>query len=126
MSAARRPSTSPFAKQARGLALAWLTLIAFMLLSLGSAYLRLGVGNAIAGLVIAALKAAIVAWWFMHLRVESATLRIAALVGLFMLAVLATLSGVDYATRLAEPAAVQAAQQIEPLITKDAAAAPRR
>jgi cytochrome c oxidase subunit 4 len=106
-------SPSPFARRARGLALAWLGLLALLLLSLGSAYLKLGNGNLVAGLLIAALKSAIVAWWFMQLRLASATVRTAAFVGLFMLALLATLSGVDYATRLPETAPVQPAQQLD-------------
>jgi cytochrome c oxidase subunit 4 len=119
MSPLRTPPPTPFAREARGLGVAWLALLALMLLSLGSAYLRLGTGNLVAGLVIAALKAAIVAWWFMHLRVASATLRTTALVALFMLALLSSLSGVDYATRRHEPAAVQQPQQIEPLLRKE-------
>ena len=130
MSNSRRTVPSPFARNARGLAVAWLALLVFMLLSLGSAYLHLGAGNAAAGLAIAALKATIVAWWFMHLRAESATLRTTALVALFMLAVLATLAGVDYSTRRREPAATQPPQQIEPLLKKNGtvaqADAPRR
>ena len=46
----------------------------------------------------------------------SATLRTAAFVGLFMLGLLATLSGVDYATRLVDPASVQAPKQLRPLL----------
>jgi cytochrome c oxidase subunit IV len=114
MSNVPTPATSPFAARAKALLLAWAVLLVLMLLSLGSAYLKLGTGNAVAGLGIAATKAAIVAWWFMQLRLASATLRIAALVGLFMLALLAMLSGVDYATRPDEPAAVQAPQQLAP------------
>jgi cytochrome c oxidase subunit 4 len=125
MSRARTRSSPPFAAEARGLAVAWLALLALMLLSLGSAYLHLGTGNVVASIGIAVIKAAIVAWWFMHLRVESATLRTAALVGLFLLAVLATLSGVDYATRLPEPAAVQTPQQIEPVLHRDRSAGNR-
>jgi cytochrome c oxidase subunit IV len=116
MSTPRAPAASPFAARARGLALAWVALLILMLLSLGSAYLKLGAGNAVTGLVIAAIKATIVAWWFMQLRLASATVRAAALVGLFVLALLATLSGVDYATRLPEPAPVQAPRQLELLL----------
>jgi cytochrome c oxidase subunit 4 len=110
----RRPS--PFATHAKHLLLAWSALLLLMLISLGSAYLNLGTGNAVAGIAIAAVKAAIVAWWFMQLRLESALVRSAALVGLFMLALLATLSGIDYSTRLSEVASVQAPQQLKPLL----------
>jgi cytochrome c oxidase subunit 4 len=126
MSTGRDSRPSSFATEARGLALAWLALLTLMMLSLGSAYLRLGSGNIVASLLIASIKTAIVAWWFMHLRVESATLRTTALVALFMLALLSSLSGVDYSTRRADPAAVQAPQQIEPLLQKGRGAATRR
>jgi cytochrome c oxidase subunit 4 len=116
MSTALRPAPAPVAARARRLVLAWVALLALMLASLGSAYLHLGVGNAAASLGIAAIKTAIVAWWFMELRLASATLRTVALAGLFMLGLLATLSGVDYATRLVDPAAMQAPQQLQPAL----------
>lgn len=104
-----------FMATARGLGVAWLALLTLMAASLGSAYLNLGAGNVIAGLGIAVLKTVVVAWWFMRLRAESGVVRLAALAAIFMLLVLAMLSGVDYATRLPEPAAVQAPRQLEPL-----------
>jgi cytochrome c oxidase subunit 4 len=116
MSTAVPAVQTPFASRARRLMLAWVALLVLMLTSLGSAYLNLGIGNAAASLGIAAIKTAIVAWWFMELRLASATLRTVALVGLFMLGLLATLSGIDYATRLVDPAAVQAPQQLQPVL----------
>src|SRR5204863_157149 len=64
--------------EARGLAWAWLALLLLMLVSLGSAYLKLGAGNVVAGIAIAIVKAGIVVWWFMQLRRASAMTRIAA------------------------------------------------
>jgi cytochrome c oxidase subunit IV len=115
MNSASNETRSLFARRASPLLLAWGALLGLMLLSLGSAYLNLGIGNAVAGLGIAAIKAAIVAWWFMQLRAASGTLRTVALIGLFMLGLLATLSAVDYATRSEERAEVQVPQQLEPL-----------
>jgi cytochrome c oxidase subunit 4 len=92
---------------ARVLAVAWAALVALMLASLGSAYLRLGVGNLAAGLAIAVVKAAIVVWLFMRLRTSSATVRIVAATALATLLLLVGLSSVDYATRSAQPAAFQ-------------------
>jgi cytochrome c oxidase subunit IV len=117
-----RDQGGDFARRARGLALVWLALIALMLASLGSAYLRLGVGNLIAGLVIATLKSGLVAWCFMELRRASSMSRIAAAVGLVMLLLLMALAMVDYATRRSEPAAWQSPRQIAPLLE----APPRR
>ncbi|MBV9891350.1 MAG: cytochrome C oxidase subunit IV family protein [Rhizobacter sp.] len=101
--------------QARSFAIAWLVLLALMLTSLATAYLDLGAGNAAAGLAIAFVKSAIVLWLFMRLRTSSATVRIVAAVALATLAILATLSGIDYATRRAEPAAFQPARQVPSL-----------
>lgn len=114
--------TGPFAIEARGLAVAWLALLALMGASLGASYLHLGAGNLVAGVGIAVAKTFIVGWWFMHLRRAAATDRAAALIALFLLAVLLALSGIDYLTRLEEPADVQAPQQIEPLIHQGEAA----
>jgi cytochrome c oxidase subunit 4 len=104
------------------LAVAWLALLALMLASLGSAYLRLGAFNLVAGLVIAAIKAAIVAWLFMRLRDDGPLVRLAAIVGLGTWAILVGLSGVDYATRPVTPAQVQRPQTLLPV----AASSPQR
>ena len=104
-----------FRRTVVGLASAWLALLALMALSLGSAYLSLGAGNVVAGLVIAAIKTGIVAWWFMELRRAAAMTRIAIGAGLGTLLLLVALGFVDYATRVAEPARWQAPQQIAPL-----------
>ena len=76
---ADRPS---FAHAARTLGFAWGALIVLMLASLGSAYLRLGPWNMVSGLVIATLKAGIVAWLFMRLRDAGPLIRLVAAVGL--------------------------------------------
>lgn len=103
-----------FAREARTLGFAWIALIALMLSSLGSAYLRLGAFNAIAGPLIAAVKTGIVAWVFMRLRGAGPLLRLAALTGLAVFAIQLTLTGVDYATRVLTPTEVQRPQQLLP------------
>jgi cytochrome c oxidase subunit 4 len=103
-----------FASAARTLAVSWVALLALMLASLGSAYLRLGPWNMVAGLVIAAIKAAIVAWLFMRLRESGPLIRLVAVVGLGVWCILVALSGVDYETRSLAPAAVQRPQQLLP------------
>ena len=97
--------------QARTLVIAWAALLALMMTSLGSAYLRLGAGNVAAGLAIAVVKSAIVVWLFMRLRAATATVRIVAATALATLLLLVVLGGVDYATRPAEPAAFQTPAQ---------------
>lgn len=111
-----------FGAQAIRLGAAWLALLALMTASLVSAYFRLGPGNLVAGVGIAVLKTAIVVWLYMELRLASAVVRLVGLAAAVMLAVLFTLSGVDYRTRLHEPVVVQAPRQIEPLVVDDEAA----
>ena len=100
------------ARRTRTIAAAWLALLALMLASLGSAYLKLGPWNMVAGLAIAVVKAAIVAWLFMRLRESGALIRLVAVVGLGVWFILLTLSGVDYETRRVTPAVVQQPQQL--------------
>ena len=98
----------------RTTATSWAALLALMLLSLGSAYLKLGAWNMVAGLAIAAIKAAIVVWWFMRMRESGPLIRLAGVVGLGVWAILVGLSGVDYETRSTTPSAVQRPQQLLP------------
>ena len=101
-----------FSHTARTIAVAWFALVALMLASLGSAYLKLGPWNMVAGLAIAAVKSAIVAWLFMRLRDSGPLIRAVAVVGLGVWFILLTLSGVDYETRHVTPAAVQRPEQL--------------
>jgi len=106
----------------RRIAITWAALIALMLASLGSAYLKLGPWNLVGGLAIAAVKAALVAWWYMRLRDAGPLIRLVAGVGLGTWLILVVLSGVDYGTRAVTPAAVQRPQQLLPV---QAASQPR-
>jgi cytochrome c oxidase subunit IV len=108
-----------FKRRTRRIAIAWVALLALMLASLGSAYLSLGVGNLIAGLVIATIKSAIVVVLFMGLARSSAMVRIAAATAVATWFVLAALSGVDFATRPDEPAAYQSPAQLKPLVRQE-------
>lgn len=101
-------------RAARTLVLAWVALLVLMLMSFGSAYLNLGAGNLITGLVIATLKTAIVVWLFMHLPRANAATRIVAIAGLAWLALLMGLSQTDFLLRSDHPAPLQPARQIAP------------
>lgn len=79
--------------------LVWAALIALLLLTLGSAYVQLGRFNAAINLAIAAAKALLVIFFFMHLRSAHYMLRIAATAGFFWLAILIGLSLTDFAVR---------------------------
>ena len=107
-----RAAPTSFARTARSVGLAWLALLALMSASLGSAYLKLGPWNMVAGLAIAAIKGAIVAWLFMRLRDGGPLIRLAPVVGLGVWFILLTLSGVDYETRHVKAAPVQQPQQL--------------
>lgn len=91
---------------------AWIALIVLMLTSLASAYLPLGQWNLVVGLAIALIKSLIVFVVFMGLRRSPALLRIAAAIGFAMLALLFSLSGVDYATRATQRAPMQQPEQL--------------
>jgi cytochrome c oxidase subunit IV len=78
----------------------WLCLMLLLLLTFGSAYLRLGIWNSVLNLAIAALKAGLVAIFFMRLGSSRGVIRIAAVAALFTLTLLFSLSGTDYATRI--------------------------
>jgi caa(3)-type oxidase subunit IV len=95
----------------RRIALAWAALLALMLTSLGSAYLSLGVGNVVAGVVIACIKTGIVVTVFMRLGRAGSAARLAVGAGLALGLLLASLSALDLATRGPGPAAVQPAEQ---------------
>lgn len=77
----------------------WGTLLVLLLLSWGSAYLPLGSLNVLINLVIAAMKALLVMFFFMHLRSSDTLIRVVAFAALFWLVILATLSLSDFLTR---------------------------
>ena len=105
-----------FGRALRRLVFTWVALLVLMSLSLGSAYIALGNGNFAVSLAIAAIKASLVVWIFMQLKLAPPVTRIAALAGLMFLAVLMTLGGFDYATRNATPAPWQVPQQVAPAL----------
>ena len=105
-----------FLRARRHYAIAWVALLALLAASAASGWVHMGVGNLVAGLGIALVKGAIVAWLFMALRDAPPLVRIASVAGLAMLLVLAGLSWVDFGPRHDEPAAYQRAQQVPALL----------
>ena len=79
--------------------LVWFALLVLLGITVGSAYIPLGVGNGIINYSIAAAKAALVLIFFMHLDRARALLRLAALSGIFWVLFLFSLSFGDYLTR---------------------------
>ena len=98
----------------RTLVFVWVALMVLLAATLALAYVPLGEGNLVFALGIAFAKSALVVWWFMRLNEASAKTRIAAGVALAFFALLAGLSGVDYATRARNAAPVQDAKQLAP------------
>jgi cytochrome c oxidase subunit 4 len=94
--------------------LTWLALLTLLALTLGSAYLHLGAWNSIVNLVIALIKAVLVAIVFMRLGAAPASIRLCVGVALFALTLLFVLSGSDYATRVIHRAPWQMPQQLQP------------
>lgn len=90
------------------LVLTWLALLALLGLTAGSSYVPMGEWNTAANFAISCAKATLIALFFMELRDAAAILRLAAVVVLIWLALLFGLSGTDYATRNASPAAWEA------------------
>jgi cytochrome c oxidase subunit 4 len=78
----------------------WLLLLVLALITAGSAYIPLGAGNAAVNVAVATIKTLLVAVYFMHLREPYPVPRLACIVALVLVAILFTLSGIDYATRV--------------------------
>jgi cytochrome c oxidase subunit 4 len=98
----------------RPLVITWAALLVLLALSAGSALLPLGWFNTAIGLVIALVKALLVAIVFMRLSRAHALLRIAAVTGVVTMALLFILSSADYATRPVLPATYQQPAQVPP------------
>jgi cytochrome c oxidase subunit 4 len=79
--------------------LIWIALLVLLCISVGTAYIPLGIGNGLINYGVAATKAALVLIFFMHLDRSRALLRLAAMCGLFWVIFLFSLSFGDYLTR---------------------------
>jgi len=84
---------------ARGPFFAWTALCGLLIATVALAYVPLGPGNIVVSLLIATLKAAIIAFVFMGLRAASGLVRLAAVVGWVFLFFLIFLASTDFLTR---------------------------
>lgn len=75
------------------------SLLVLLALTIAAAYIPLGRFNWVAAMTISAVKTALIASYFMHLRSSHRLVWIAACVGCFWLALLMTLSLTDFWTR---------------------------
>ena len=87
----------------RLLVIVWLALLALLALTTFLAFMPLGPLNLPVSVVIAAIKALLVAAIFMELRERGGIVIAFAVAGVFWLGVLIWLSGTDYVTRLGFP-----------------------
>lgn len=101
-------------RTAQTLVWTWCALLALLLASVGSAYLPLGAFNLVASLTIALVKTGLIARWFMRLDQSPTWSRLAALVAVCALALLAGLTVFEGATRPPAPASWQSPQQLPP------------
>jgi len=84
---------------ARRLVGVWVLLMLLLALTVGTAFLPLGVGNTLLNLLIAAVKASLVVAFYMHLRTAGTPLPLVASTGLLWLLLLVVLTLADALTR---------------------------
>lgn len=84
-------------------AFVYFALLGLLGATIGVAHLQLGTWNPVLNLSIAAAKAFLIAWFFMHVREGSALLRLAAFGGLLWLVILFGLSLTDWLARPGQP-----------------------
>jgi cytochrome c oxidase subunit IV len=77
----------------------FITLICLTWTTVGVSYLELGEWNVIVALIIAVIKASLVAWIFMGVRYSTNMTRLFVVAGLVWLAIMILITGGDYFTR---------------------------
>jgi len=77
----------------------WITLLVFTGITVGVAYLNLGDWSVAVALIIAVIKASLVALFFMEIRFSAKMTQIVLVGGLAWLLILLLLSMTDYASR---------------------------
>ena len=83
----------------RAYLLIYAALLILLLATVGADLVNLGTGNTVVALLIAALKAVLVAAFFMHLKFSNRLTWVVACAGVFWLSIMITLSLSDYLTR---------------------------
>ncbi len=85
----------------RPLILVWLALVVLISLSVAGSFVFVGPLNILVSWGTATIKAALILWFYMHLREESGLARIMAVGAIAWLAILLIMTGADYGTRFA-------------------------
>ena len=83
----------------RPLILVWIALLVLLGLTVTASFQFAGPPSIAASLGIALTKAALIFWFFMHLREEGGVLRLAAIAAAVWLLILFLLAAADYTTR---------------------------
>ncbi|MCL4767675.1 MAG: cytochrome C oxidase subunit IV family protein [Hyphomicrobiaceae bacterium] len=83
----------------RTLVLAWSALMCLLFATVGASFVLTGPWSIVTSLAIALAKAALIFWFFMHLREEAGLVRLVAIGAGAWLLILILLSMTDYATR---------------------------
>ncbi|KYO50563.1 cytochrome C oxidase subunit IV family protein [Tistrella mobilis] len=81
------------------LILIWAALLVLLAATVAASAVLHGAASLTASLLIAAIKAGLIFWFFMHLGEEAGLVRVMALGAIAWLGILFALSGADYATR---------------------------
>lgn len=85
--------------QLRPLILVWVALMLLLGMTVGGSFFLTGSASFIASMTIAAVKAGLVYWFYMHLREQSGLHRVIALAAIAWLAIMALLVAADYFNR---------------------------
>jgi cytochrome c oxidase subunit IV len=80
-------------------AIVFVTLLAFTGITVGAAYIDLGIFNPVVALAIASFKAVVVILFFMHVKYQSKLIKLTVGAGFFTFFVLITMTMSDYVSR---------------------------
>jgi cytochrome c oxidase subunit 4 len=84
---------------AKALVLVWAALVCLTWTTVGVSYIELGEWNIVVALIIALIKASLVAWIFMGVRFTTPLTRLFVVAGLVWLTIMIFITSGDYATR---------------------------
>jgi cytochrome c oxidase subunit 4 len=91
--------TSSHIPSVKSLVSVWAALICLTWTTVGVSYIELGEFNVVIALVIALIKASLVAWIFMGVRFSAPMTRLFVVAGLVWLMIMIVITSGDYATR---------------------------
>jgi cytochrome c oxidase subunit 4 len=81
----------------------FLALMVLTGVTVGAAYVDLGAFNFAVAMLIAGFKASLVVWYFMHVKYQSSLTKLTVATGLFFLAILLSMTLIDYASKDFQP-----------------------